>query len=208
MSVETLTETLLVSHEEQSWSGHRKRLKDGPSKQKIQKQLTTRREALYFREALYLTPNVSNIHVTSLSKLRLYGSLHTYKRCVGRQSVGPAHQQRCSNVAYARSQVQGPHKHTFVPDETACRCHLTWSAVCKCLFALPTAHKCNHSSDCIIPLHSWLTEWVSESQWWALHTNSIIHTCKREITLHDVSCTDGTTACTLWLGTSPYHGQG
>ena len=38
----------------------------------------------------------------------------TYKQCVGRPSVGLAHQQRCSNVSYARSQVRGPHKHIFV----------------------------------------------------------------------------------------------
>ena len=36
-----------------------------------------------------------------------------YKQCVGRQSVG-APKQRCSNVAYVRSQVRRPHKHIFV----------------------------------------------------------------------------------------------
>ena len=29
-------------------------------------------------------------------------------------SIGPAHQQRCYNVSYAWSQVQGPHNHIFV----------------------------------------------------------------------------------------------
>jgi hypothetical protein len=33
---------------------------------------------------------------------------------MGSQSIGLAHQQRCFNVSYARSQVRGSHKHIFV----------------------------------------------------------------------------------------------
>jgi len=47
-----------------------------------------------------------------------------------------------------------------VPDETGCQYHLTRVLSTSRLSVLPTTLKCNHPSDCIIPLHSWLIEWV------------------------------------------------